>query len=105
MSRLAAALAGVAAAAPWLLGFGDSHAAVAGGIAFAMTVAPIALLAEVLPAAAYATVAAGAWLAASPWVLGYASPVAAAADLAVGALLIATSRRALRGRAARRPRA
>jgi SPW repeat len=96
MSRLAATLAGLAAAVPWLLGFSDSRAAVAGGIAFAMTVGPIALLADVLPAAAYAVLAAGAWLAASPWALGYASPAAAVADVVVGALLAVAGRRALR---------
>src|SRR5262249_27553542 len=76
-----------------LLGFGDSHAAVAGTIAFAMIVAPIALLAEALPAAAYATVAAGAWLAVSPWVLGYASPASVLSALVAGALLTAAADR------------
>jgi SPW repeat len=98
VSRLAAAVAGAMALAPWLLGFSDRHAAVAGGIAFAMTVAPVALLAQALPAAAYATVAAGAWLVASPWALGYASPAAVASATLAGALLAAAAVAASRHR-------
>jgi hypothetical protein len=77
MSRaaLAAALAGLVAVAPWPLGFADSHAAVAAGIAFAMAFAPIALLSAELPAAALATVLAGGWLMLSPWALGFGPSV------------------------------
>jgi SPW repeat len=92
----AAGLVGFIALAPWLLGFSASHAAVAGHIAFAMTFAPIALLIRALPAAATAMVAAGAWLAVSPWVLGYASRGGAAwaVDALAGLTLIALGRRA-----------
>ena len=99
--RLPAAAALVVTAsllAPWALGFSASGAAVADHIAFAMTFAPIALLITALPAAAVATGAAGAWLAAGPWLLGYASYGAGAwgVDLAAGLALVALSRRALR---------
>jgi hypothetical protein len=84
--------------APWALGFSADHAAVAGHIAFAMTFGPIALLLTALRAAAWTTAAAGAWLAVSPWALGYAPRGTAAwsADLVAGLALIALSRRALR---------
>jgi hypothetical protein len=83
-------------AAPWLLGFGDRHAAIADHIAFTMAALPIAALLGALPAAAPVMIAAGMWLAASPWLLGYAMPGPAApiAGLAAGALLIATGRAA-----------
>jgi hypothetical protein len=83
-------------AAPWLLGFGDRHAAIADHIAFAMAVVPIAMLLGALPAAAPVTVAAGLWLAAGPWVLGYATPGPAAplTGLAAGGVLIASGRAA-----------
>jgi hypothetical protein len=93
MSRLAAAVAGAVPLTPWLLGFSESRAAVAGTIAFAMTVAPIALLAEELAAAAYATAAAGGWLAVSPWVLGYASPASVLSAVVPAALLAAAAYR------------
>ena len=97
---LAVAAAGVVTAslaAPWALGFAVG-AAVAGHVAFAMVVAPIALLAEALPGAAYVTGLAGAWLAVSPWAVGYASTGVAAwsADLAAGLVLVAVSRLAVR---------
>jgi SPW repeat-containing protein len=93
----AAGVVTAALAAPWALGFAG-RAAVAGHVAFAMTVGPIALLAVALPAAAYATGVAGAWLAVSPWLLGYASAGATAwsADLAAGLALVAISRLAVR---------
>jgi hypothetical protein len=93
---VAAGLAGAMALAPWLLGFSGSHAAVAGHITFAMAFAPIALLVRALPAAAAVTVAAGAWLAVSPWALGYASRGGAAwaADVLAGLTLVALGRRA-----------
>ena len=92
----AAGLAGAIALAPWLLGFSGSHAAVAAHIAFAMAFAPIALLIRALPAAATVTVAAGSWLAVSPWALGYASRggVAWAADVLAGLTLVALGWRA-----------
>jgi hypothetical protein len=95
----AAGIVTAALAAPWALGFAVP-AAVAGHVAFAMTAGPIALLAVALPAAAYATAVAGAWLAVSPWLLGFASGGVAAwsADLAGGVLLVAVSRLALRHR-------
>jgi hypothetical protein len=97
--RLPLAAAGIIGAtvfAPWLLGFSDSHAAVAAHIAFAMAFAPIALLIRALPGAAAVTVAAGAWLVVSPWALGYASRGGAAwlADLLAGLALVALGRRA-----------
>ena len=72
--------------APWVLGFSASHAAVAGHIAFAMGVAPVAILISSLAPAAVTTMIAGAWLAASPWVLGYAARGVAAwsVDLCAG---------------------
>ena len=78
-------------AAPWPLGFGDRHAAIADHIAFAMAVAPIASLLGALPAAAPVTIAAGVWLALSPWLLGYATPGLAAplAGVGAGAVLVA----------------
>lgn len=77
-------------AAPWLLGFGDRHAAIADHIAFAMAGVPIVALLGALPAAAPVTIAAGVWLAAGPWLLGYATPGPAAplAGLGAGAVLI-----------------
>jgi hypothetical protein len=92
----ASCLVVLAAAAPWLLGFGSSHAAVANGIAFAMAFAPLALLIAALRPAAAVCVAGGAWLAASPWLLGYAAAGAPAwaADLLLGAALAAVSWRA-----------
>ena len=82
--------------APWALGYSASHAAVAGHIAFAMAFGPIALLISALPAAAVTTAAAGAWLVASPWALGYAALGATAwsADLLAGVTLIALGVRA-----------
>jgi hypothetical protein len=70
---LAAGVVVLGAAAPWLLGFSQSHAAVANSIAFAMAFAPLALMITALRAAAAACIAGGAWLAASPFALGYAS--------------------------------
>ena len=98
LPALAATAITAITAAPWALGFSANHADVAGHIAFAMAFAPIALLISALPAAAVTTVAAGAWLAASPWVLGYASLGATAwsADLLAGLTLIALGTRARR---------
>lgn len=86
--------------APWALGFSSSHGAVAGHIAFAMAFAPIALLMSALPGAAPIIAAAGAWLAASPWALGYAALGATAwsADLLAGLILIALGVSARHGR-------
>jgi hypothetical protein len=100
LPALAATVIAAIALAPWALGFSASHAAVAGHIAFAMTFAPIALLIGALPAAAISTAAAGAWLMASPWALGYASLGATAwsADLLAGLILIALGVRARHGR-------
>jgi hypothetical protein len=92
---------------PWALGFSGSHAAVAGHIAFAMAFAPIAVLVSALPAAAAGIAAAGAWLTASPWVLGYASVGFGAwgADLLAGLALLALGAAALRaGASPPRPR-
>jgi hypothetical protein len=87
----------LAAAAPWLLGFSASHAAVANGIAFLMAFSPLALMAPALRPAAAVCVVAGAWLALSPWVLGYWSVgiAAWAADLVLGVGLGLMSWRAL----------
>jgi hypothetical protein len=100
MSRpaiLAATVVGASLLAPFALGFGSDHAAVAEHIAFAMALGPIALLIAELPSAALATAAGGVWLMAAPWAIGYASQGTAAwsADLAAGVLLIALGCRAL----------
>jgi len=107
----ASTLVGVALAAPWLLDFNASHPAVANHIAFAMAFGPLALMVTALRAAAATCIAGGAWLIASPWVLGYASTGSAGwlADLLIGAALILLSSEALSGgalqRRALRPRA
>jgi len=103
LPAFAGAVVTASVAAPWALGFAENHAAVAGSIAFAMAFGPIALLVTAVPAAAATTGVAGAWLAASPWALGYAGRGLAAwpADLALGLALMAIARAALRGRAAR----
>jgi hypothetical protein len=99
LPALAAAVVTASALVPWVLGFSASHAAVAGSIAFAMTFGPIALLVNAVPAAAATTALAGAWLAASPWALGYAGLNAGAwvADVVAGLALMAIARIALRG--------
>ena len=93
---LAATVITAITVAPWALGYSASHAAVAGHIAFAMAFGPIALLISALPAAAVTTAAAGVWLVASPWALGYASLGATtwSADLLAGVTLIALGVRA-----------
>jgi hypothetical protein len=108
LPTMAATVVAASLIAPWALGFSASHAAVASHIAFALTFGPIALLITALPAAALTTAAAGAWLIASPWLLGYASrgTTAWGADLVAGLLLVGLSRRALRAGAPREtPRA
>ena len=106
LPALAAGLAGALVCAPGALGFSGSHAAVAGHIAFAMGVAPVAMLITSLAAAAAATAIAGAWLAASPWALGFAGSGIAAwsVDVFAGIALIALGVMALRLAAARSPR-
>jgi hypothetical protein len=101
----AASVIAAATVAPWALGFNASHAAVANHIAFAMAFGPIALLISALLAAAVTTAAAGAWLAASPWLLGYAAYAATAwsADLLAGLILIALGLRSRRGDRHTRP--
>jgi hypothetical protein len=96
LPALAATVIGAITVAPWALGFSAGHGAVASHIAFAMAFVPIALLISALPAAAVTTAAAGAWLVASPWALGYASLGATAwsADLLAGVSLIALGVRA-----------
>jgi hypothetical protein len=106
LRQLLPAVAGATTAAlvfaPWVLGFSASRAAVAGHIAFAMGVAPIALLITSLAAAAVTTTIAGACLAASPWILGYAGYGVAAwtVDVGAGLALIVLSAVALRPLAA-----
>ena len=97
IAPVASGLVVLAAAAPWLLGFSSSHAAVANAIAFLMAFSPLALMAPALRPAAAACLVAGAWLAVSPWVLGYWSQGIAAwgAGLILGATLTAVSWRAL----------
>ena len=87
----------LATAAPWLLGFSASHAAVANGIAFLMAFSPLALMAPALRPAAAVCLVAGAWLAISAWVLGYWSEgiAAWATDLILGVALAIVSWRAL----------
>ncbi len=93
----ASGLVVLATAAPWLLGFSASHAAVANGIAFLMAFSPLALMAPVLRPAAAVCLAAGVWLAVSPWALGYWSQGVAAwsVDLILGLALAGVSWRAL----------
>lgn len=88
---LACGLVVLAAAMPWPLAFATSHAAVADHIAFAMAFAPLAMMITALRPAALVCLAGGVWLAASPWLLGYASrsPAAWAGDLVAGAGLAA----------------
>lgn len=99
-TKLPAAASGVvllAATSPWLLGFDSSHAAVANAIAFAMAFAPLTLMIASLTAASVVCVAGGAWLAASPWALGYSSHGIAAwgTGLLLGAALSGLSLRAV----------
>jgi hypothetical protein len=98
LPALASAITVALVAAPWVLGFSGSRAAVAGHIAFAMGIAPIAVLITSLAAAAAGTTIAGLWLALSPWVLGYAGRGVAAwgIDLIAGLALIALAVVALR---------
>jgi hypothetical protein len=100
----ASTLVGVVVAAPWLLDFSASHPAVANHIAFAMAFGPLALMVTALRAAAATCIAGGAWLTASPWILGYASTGLAGwlADLLIGAALVLLSFEALSGGALRR---
>jgi hypothetical protein len=93
LPALACGFVVLAAASPWALGFGTSHAAVANGIAFAMAFGPLALMITALRPASDACIAGGVWLAVSPWVLGYSSAGLAAwgANLLVGAGLAAIS--------------
>jgi hypothetical protein len=99
----ASTVVAVALAAPWLLDFNASHPAVANHIAFAMAFGPLALMVTVLRAAAATCIAGGAWLIASPWVLGYASTGSAGwlADLLLGTALVLLSSDALSGGALR----
>ena len=100
----ASTLVAVAVAAPWLLDFNASHPAVANHIAFAMAFGPLALMVTALRAAAATCIGGGAWLIASPWVLGYASTGSAGwfADLFIGVALVLVSSEALWGAALRR---
>jgi hypothetical protein len=102
---LASGLVVLAAAMPWALGFAGSPAAVAGGIAFAMAFAPLAMMITALRPAALMCLAGGGWLAASPWLLDYASRGTAAwsADLLAGGALAALSWEAQRARPALAP--
>ena len=98
LPALAAGITSALIFAPWALGFSASHAAIAGHIAFAMGIAPIAILITSLAPAAITTMIAGAWLTVSPWVLGYASRGLAAwsIDVCAGIVLIAVGALALR---------
>jgi hypothetical protein len=93
LAHLAPGTVVLALAAPWVLGFSTSHAAVANAVAFGMAFGPLALLSSALRPAAAACVAGGAWLAASPWALGYASagPRAWGAAVLLGFALAATA--------------
>jgi hypothetical protein len=98
LPALAAGITFALVFAPWVLGFSASRAAVAGHIAFAMGIAPVAILITSLAPAAVTTMIAGAWLAASPWALGYATRGLAAwsVDVCAGIALIALGALALR---------
>ena len=106
LSAAAATVILLVTVSPWVLGFSGSHAAVAGGIAFAMGFGPIAVLISALPAAAVSTAVGGAWLVASPWALGYASVGIGAwsADLLGGIALVVLSIAARRAGEPPRPR-
>ena len=83
----------------WLIvglpGLGYSHVrpALANHIALAMALGVLVLIASVLPAASVTCGLLGAWLAASPWVIGYASTTTTGAlnDLLGGLTLICLS--------------
>ncbi len=98
LPALAAGITSALVFAPWVLGLSASRAAIAGHIAFAMGIAPIAILITSLAPAAITTMVAGAWLAVSPWVLGYAPRGIAAwsIDVCAGIGLIALGALALR---------
>lgn len=75
------------------LGYGDIHAALANHIALAMVLGPLIVIAGVLQAANATCALLGLWLAASPWVIGYAATASTGAinDLLTGLGLIALS--------------
>jgi hypothetical protein len=78
------------AISPWLLGFADSHSAVANHVSVVFGLGPLALLIANFRPAAWVTLLGGVWLAISPWLLGYATDHAAWLNEAVtGVLLIA----------------
>jgi SPW repeat-containing protein len=88
--------------APFLLGY-DSVPVLGNHVSYTLAVAPLALVAAGLAPAAALTALAGVWLAASPFVLGYADEgvEAWAIDLVAGlavAALGAASARPLRRR-------
>jgi hypothetical protein len=88
--------------APFLLGY-DSVAVLGNHVSYTLAVAPLALVAAGLAPAAALTALAGVWLAASPFLLGYADEgvEAWAIDLVAGlavAALGAASARPLRRR-------
>jgi len=78
------------AVSPWAWGFAGSRSAVANHVFIVLTFGPLSAMIAVLRPAALATLAGGAWLLISPWVLGYALPHWAWIDEAItGVLLIA----------------
>ena len=88
------AIVALAAAIPLAAGGARSPAAVAAHVAFAFAFLPMSVLATSLRPAALLCAAAGAWLLASPWALGYgAIPAAAAADATLGLALVVVSAR------------
>jgi SPW repeat len=73
----------------WISGYADSHPAVANHVAIVFGFGPLTLLMANLRAAALVTLLAGAWLAVSPWLLGYATGHRAwLNELVTGALLV-----------------
>ena len=75
---------------PFVFGY-DSVEALSNHIAFAAAIAPLALVGAGLPPAAFLTGLAGAWLAVSPFALGYADDgfFAWSIDLVAGIAVVA----------------
>jgi hypothetical protein len=78
-------------AGPAVLGYPEIRGAIANHIVLVMSLGPLIIIAAVLQAANGVCAVLGAWLAVSPWIIGYASVSTAAAvdDLLTGLLLVA----------------
>jgi hypothetical protein len=79
------------AVSPWVLGFADHEAATIGSVAAGLALLAAALGAIFVPRAweEWVSLALGAWLIASPWVLGFAAfGAATASTVAAGAVVV-----------------